>query len=204
MAAPFRTADEAWAELMEGNRRFVENRPQARDLAAERAAVALEQHPKAVVLACADSRVAPEIAFDQKLGDLFTIRAAGNSADALVLGSIEYAAERLGVPLLVVLGHKRCGAIEAAASGEKFESANLKTVVRRVRPACEQASGFGEDRLRAAERANVALAAREVVDRSPLLHALVHQGKFGIAEAYYDLDTGAVERLDVGVARRVA
>lgn len=189
------SAEHAWSELMEGNRRFVRNTPQSRNLAAERVAVARQQHPRAVVLTCADSRLVPEIIFDQKLGDLFVIRGAGNTADALALGSMEFAVEVLAVKLIVVLGHKRCGAVALAASGAKSGSANVKAITRRIRPAVEQANGDGDDRLRSAERLNVAMAARDVLERSPMLHERSRQGSVTVIEAYYDLDSGEVERL---------
>ena len=111
-----RNPERVWADLIEGNRRFIENRPQPRDFTAERATVATRQTPKAVVLACADSRVAPEIVFDQTLGDLFVVRGAGNTADACDLCSIEFAVKELGVPLLVVIGHTHCaGGYESVA-----------------------------------------------------------------------------------------
>ncbi len=189
------SCEQRWADLMEGNRRFISNRPQQRDLAAERAASAARQSPKAVVLACADSRVAPEFIFDQKVGDLFVVRGAGNTADACDLGSIEFAVKELGVPLLVVVGHTHCAGIAAASRTAKFESANLKAMVRRLRPACELARGEGEEFLRNAERINVALSARSVLDCSLMLHECVSRGSLAVVQAYYDLATGEVTRL---------
>jgi carbonic anhydrase len=189
-------AEQIWAELEEGNRRFVTNRPQPRDLVHERAAVSVRQYPKAIVLACADSRVAPEIIFDQKLGDLFVVRGAGNTADAMDLGSIEFAVEELRVSLLMVMGHTHCGGIAVASAGGKFESANLKAIVRKLRPACELAKGVGEQYLRNAERINIGLAARDALDRSPMLHNFVQRGRLTVVQAYYDLVSGQVTRLN--------
>jgi carbonic anhydrase len=192
---PRPAADDIWADLLEGNRRFRTGAPQARDLVSERAAVAAEQHPKAVVLCCGDSRVAPEIIFDQKLGDLFVLRSAGNTADPLTLGSIEFAVQELETGVLVVLGHSHCGGIDVASRGGKFNSVNLKAVAKKLRAAVEQATGAGEERLRCAERLNVSNAARDALDRSLLLHEHTRQGKLAVIQAYYDLDNGEVTRL---------
>jgi carbonic anhydrase len=189
-----------WAGLMEGNRRFIAGAPQARDLVRERQSLALAQHPKAVVLACSDSRVAPEIIFDQPLGEMFVIRVAGNTVDALALGSLEYAAEQLNTPLLIVLGHLGCGAVKAACSDEKAASPNLKVLVRTVRKSfAAPVGGDGdmphEERLRRAEKENARFVSRELLDRSALLHRRVQQGELAVIAAYYRLDSGEVERL---------
>jgi carbonic anhydrase len=189
------TAEQIWTDLVAGNQRFRAGEPQPRDLVAEREAVAAGQHPKAIVLACSDSRVAPEIIFDQGLGDLFVIRAAGNTADALAIGSIEFAAERLDVPVLVVLGHQSCGAVRAACTPAKAMSANLSAVLNPIRPACHQPGLDGDALLRAVELDNARRSARDILDGSPLLCHLVEQGRLAIIEAYYRLDTGEVQRL---------
>ena len=107
--------DEALQKLMEGNRQYVEGKMthEAKSDTASRAALATSQKPYAIILSCADSRVPPEIVFDKGLGELFVVRVAGNVADPVVLGSVEYAAEHLGAPLVMVLGHERCGAVTA-------------------------------------------------------------------------------------------
>ncbi|WP_445241160.1 carbonic anhydrase [Microcoleus vaginatus] len=113
------TPNSALQKLMEGNQRYIEQKRTFPDQARSRIVeVAQGQHPFATILACSDSRVAPEIIFDQGLGDLFDIRVAGNFLDDVVLGNIEYAALELGVPLLVILGHERCGAVKAALDGK--------------------------------------------------------------------------------------
>src|SRR2546421_4904043 len=107
--------------LKQGNERFTQGKLAARDIgASRRAALAKGQHPFAVVLTCADSRVAPELVFDQGLGDIFVLRVAGNIADRSVIGSIEYAVEHLHTPLIVVLGHESCGAVQAALEGKSL------------------------------------------------------------------------------------
>jgi carbonic anhydrase len=195
--APLPDALQVWAELMEGNRRFVAGTPQARDLVRERQAAVTARHPRAMVLACSDSRVAPDIIFDQRLGDLFVVRVAGNTADALGIGSIEYAAEHLGASLLVVLGHQECAAVRIACSGEKLPSPHLKAVIKAVRysfPA-DQPAGTSPEDLRRAEKQNVRYVARTLPERSELLHRRVAEGHLCVVPAHYMLDSGVVERL---------
>ena len=120
---------EIWRELAAGNERFVSGHPQPRDLVARRGVVAGAQHPPAMVLTCADSRVPPELLLDQGLGDLFVVRTAGNLVDPLVIASFEYAAEHLGSRLLLVLGHERCGAVGAAVKGGKLPTPSLQAMV---------------------------------------------------------------------------
>ncbi len=194
-AAKPTTPEQIWADLAAGNHRFRTGAPQARNLISEREALVKGQHPKAIVLACSDSRVAPETIFDQPLGELFVVRTAGNTADALGIGSIEYATEHLGATVLVVLGHMSCGAVNAACSTDKLSSANLKAVVKPIRAACEKPGLQGDDLLRAAEQDNIRFSARDILDRSPGLHELVQQGRLTVIEAYYRLDTGEVQRL---------
>src|SRR5215469_7299305 len=114
-----------WEDLMAGNRGFVLEQSLAREIVERRKELARGQAPRAVILGCSDSRVAPELIFDQHLGDLFVVRSAGNIADRICLGSIEYALEYLGSTVRVVLGHTKCGAVQAACSGEAMPSANL-------------------------------------------------------------------------------
>ena len=195
--APSPDAPQVWTELMDGNRRFVAGAPQARDLVRERQAAAMVRHPRAMVLACSDSRVAPDIIFDQRLGDLFVVRVAGNTADALGIGSIEYAAEHLGASLLVVLGHQECAAVRVACSGEKLASPHLKAVIKAVRNSfpADQSAGTNPEELRRAEKQNVRFVARTLLERSELLHRRVADGNLSVIAAHYMLDTGIVERL---------
>lgn len=189
--------DATWAELVEGNTRFVAGRLTPVALVPRRAELAQGQHPKAIVLACSDSRVAPELVFDQSLGDLFVVRTAGNLADAVALGSIEYAVEHLGSRLIVVLGHQKCGAVAAACSGGKMPTANLDAVVRMIAPA---AAETGNDAARAVG-ANVRLRAQDLVTNSPIVHEAVMSGKVKIVQAVYSLDSGRVELLASDAAK---
>ena len=190
-------AGKIWADLVEGNQRFQAGKPAARDLVGRRAELVSGQQPQVIVLACSDSRVCPSLIFDKNLGDLFVIRTAGNVADAVALGSIEYAAEILHSRVLVILGHENCGAVATAASGGKVPSANLESIVARVRPAVESVQGQAEgDRLlRLAEQANVRQSARDLLRNSPLLQQKVAAGKLTLIKAVYRLGTGQVIRL---------
>ncbi len=136
--------DEALGKLMDGNKRYVENKLTngLRSDPATRASLARSQRPYAVILTCSDSRVPPEIIFDKGLGEVFVVRVAGNVPDPVVLGSIEYAAEHLGTPLVMVLGHERCGAVKAAvdAKGRSTGSANIDAIVKIIAPSIKSAA----------------------------------------------------------------
>ena len=190
-------AEKIWADLMEGNRRFQEGRQTPREFIHRRAQLAKGQQPQVILLACSDSRVCPSLIFDKNLGDLFVIRTAGNLADPVALGSIEYAAEFLRSSVLVILGHENCGAVAAAASGASVPSPNLESIVAKVRPAIESVKGQaeGDTMLRLAEQANVRHSARDLLRNSPLLRQKVEAGKLTLIKALYHLTTGQVERL---------
>ena len=190
-------ASEIWTDLMQGNRRFREGKPAPRELVERRTELANHQSPQVIVLACSDSRVCPSLIFDKNLGDLFVIRTAGNVADRVALGSLEYAAEYLQSSVLVVLGHEDCGGVAAAASGKKFSSSNLESIVRRIRPAVDSVEGRaeGDELLRLAERANVHQSASDILRNSALLQQKVSDRKLAIIKAIYQLSTGQVVRL---------
>ena len=158
----------------------------------QRQALAKTQAPKVAVLGCADSRLAPELIFDKELGDLFVVRNAGNSPDPIAIGSLEYAVEHLGSKVIVVLGHQSCGAVAAACSGEKMPTANLEAVVAPIAAACSAHKGD----LTAAIKDHVHQSAQELVSHSPVLKHEVEEGKIKVIEAYYELDTGKVIRLN--------
>jgi len=200
------TAAEALARLREGNRRFVDG---VRSLSAlltqtQRAALATEQRPFAIVLGCSDSRVPAELIFDQGLGDLFVIRVAGNIVAPSQVGSVEFAADRFGTPLVVVLGHTQCGAVQATLEEVRSRSSrspNLRSIVDRIRPSVETllATSLGNDDgrlLRAAVRANVRASADHLRHGSALLEQLIQGGKLTVVGAEYSLETGEVEFFD--------
>jgi carbonic anhydrase len=190
--APKTTPDEALRRLVAGNRAFVASGAScARQSPARRAEVAAAQHPIAVVVSCSDSRVPPEAVFGQGIGDLFVIRVAGNVIDDVALGSIEYAVDHVGVPLVVVLGHERCGAVEAAVSDQPAP-AHVDAIVRKIRAALAGKKLPLDD----AVRVNVAASVRDIAGAAPVLAPLVQKGRIKVVGARYDLDTGAVELLD--------
>jgi carbonic anhydrase len=191
------SAEQIWADLMQGNQRFVAGKPQVRELQQLRHTLAGGQHPKVIVLACSDSRVAPELLFDKTLGDLFVVRAAGNIADAIGLGSMEYAVEHLGSSMLVVLGHETCGAVTAACSEEKMPSPNLQAMVDKIEPAVRQAKRYAKpgDVVPTAILENVHQSASDVLANSEILRHALKDGHLTIIEAVYRLDSGEVVRL---------
>jgi carbonic anhydrase len=189
--------EKVWADLMEGNKRFVSGKIKAYDLAQLRQKLTAGQHPRAIILTCSDSRVPPELLFDKSLGDLFVIRSAGSIADAIGLGSIEYAVEHLGSSVLVVLGHQKCGAVTAACSGEKMPSPNLQAIVAKIDPAVAQARSYADrdSLLQAAIEENIHESAKDLLSDSAVLRHALKEGKLTIIEAIYSLESGRVTRL---------
>ena len=193
---PAETAEEALRQLKAGNARFVGGKAVHERLTVERVKqTASAQKPEAVVLGCADSRVPPEIIFDEGIGDLFVVRVAGNIAEPATLGSIEYAAEHLHVPLIVVLGHHGCGAIKAAAEAGGAVEGNVGTILKEVQPAVASArqAPAREGLVNDAAHANVKLVSRHLLDGSPALKHLAESGKVKIVTAVYDLESGRIE-----------
>lgn len=185
------TPDAALQKLLEGNQRFVQHQPQYPDQSAARLQeVAQAQHPFATILSCADSRVAPEILFDQGIGDIFDVRIAGNIATPEARGSIEYAVSLLGSPLLMVLGHERCGAVTAAVENETLLG-DISTFVKAIKPAVAKVKDKPGDAVDNAVVANVQYQI-ERLKRSPLLSDRLNSGKLKIVGGRYDLDTGRV------------
>jgi carbonic anhydrase len=162
---------------------------EGKPVAARRAETAQSQHPFAIVVACADSRTAPEIVFDQSIGDLFVIRTAGNLVDDYALGSIEYGVEHLGTRLIVVLGHERCGAVTAALSGDSAPG-HINSLVRDIQPAVVASKGRDGDALTNAIHENDAEVAAKIRKEAELG---AHAPQVRVVEGYYNLDTGKVE-----------
>jgi carbonic anhydrase len=183
--------DEALTKLMAGNQRFVARKWQHPDQDFARVTeVATGQAPFAAILSCADSRVVPEIAFDQGIGDLFVARVAGNVAIVEEIASEEYAIAFLGTPLLMVLGHERCGAVTAALTGGELPGA-LKSLVDAIQPAIKSSEGEPGDRLANAVKANVCLQVQRL-QTSTVIAEAVKAEKLKVVGAYYDLDTGVI------------
>ncbi len=191
---PSLSPDAALQKLMAGNRRFVYQQSQyPAQSAARLKEIAQSQHPFATILSCADSRVPPEILFDRGLGDIFDVRIAGNIATPEAIGSIEYAVAILGSPLLMVLGHERCGAVTAAVQNEALPG-EISTFVEAILPAVQQVKDRSGDRVDNAVVANVSYQI-DRLKRSPLLMERLQSGKLKIVGGRYDLDTGRVKLL---------
>jgi carbonic anhydrase len=186
---------QALQELIEGNRRYVEKETVHPDRGAERRAALTEgQEPFATILGCSDSRVPAEIVFDQGLGDLFVVRTAGHVIDQAVLSTLEFGTSELGVPLIFVLGHERCGAVKVtidAIEGSTGKEAG-GPLVEAITPAVETASRMSGDVLDNAVRANIENTI-ENLKRSHVIAAALERDTVGIAGGLYDLDTGLVE-----------
>jgi carbonic anhydrase len=205
--SPNLSATEALAKLREGNARFAAKVISIDTLARvlRRDDLARAQQPFAIVLGCSDARAPAELVFDQGLGDLFVIRVAGNLVSPSQVGSVEFAAERFGTRLVVVMGHTHCGAVaatlEAVEGGAAHASANVRFIVDRVRSAVESVreAAPGQDRptlLRAAMRANVRVGADHLRHGSPLLERLIEKDGVLVVGAEYDVESGLVDFFD--------
>ena len=201
------SASEALERLREGNRRFASDvrESAALDTQRRRSELAEGQEPFAIILGCSDSRVPAEIVFDQGLGDLFVIRVAGNIVASSQIGSVEFAAERFGTPLVVVLGHSRCGAVlatlEELMRPREKQSRNLRSIVDRIRPSVEgllatELRHDSEDLVRHAVRANIRASANQVRHGSEVLEELIQKARVLVVGAEYSLETGAVDFFD--------
>jgi len=203
-------AREALERLREGNRRFVSGARNGDTLTSgTRLRLAAGQEPFAIILGCSDSRVPAEIVFDQGLGDLFVIRVAGNIVAPSQIGSVEFAAERFGTRLVVVLGHSQCGAILATLEDLQrptdSQSRNMRSIVDRVRPSVEpllstELRHDPEALVRHAVRANVRISANQLRHGSEVLDQLIEKDGLLVVGAEYSLETGVVEFFD-GVAK---
>jgi carbonic anhydrase len=197
------TPDQALAALKEGNDKFITDSPirgvQGRD---RRIEIARSQAPIAVLVSCSDSRVPPELLFGRGLGELFIVGNAGNTVDTTALGSIQYAIAELGVPLILVMGHERCGAVDAAVQVVTKNATfpgSIGQMIEPIVPAVIRAQGQSGDLLDNAVRENV----RRVVNRlrtasEPILLDPLRAGKLKIVGARYDLDDGDVDFFDEG------
>jgi len=201
------TALEALERLREGNRRFVSDVPSLGTFTSQvrRHEVPTSQEPFAIILGCSDSRVPAELVFDQGLGDLFVIRVAGNIVASSQVGSVEFAAERFGTPLVVVLGHSQCGAVSATLEElmrpMENQSRNLRSIVDRIRPSVEVllATELRHDSdalVRQAIRANVRVSANHLRHGSEILEQLIQREGLLVVGAEYSLETGVVEFFD--------
>jgi len=198
-------ADEALQRLLEGNARYASDVRSLDSLLSHhrKAEQAQDQQPIAIILGCSDSRVPAEIVFDQGLGDLFVIRIAGNIVAPSHVGSVEFAATRFGTQLVMVVGHTRCGAVQAALESGPADSLNQESIVGRIRRAIGKlppvAEGDVEEQARVLEeavRTNVRASAEALRHGSSMLEEMVRMRKLRIVAAIYCLDSGRVELLD--------
>jgi carbonic anhydrase len=192
-------AQAALAALLEGHDRYLHDRPlHLHQDAGRRTALARAQHPFAMILGCADSRVPPEVIFDQGFGDLFVIRTAGHVLDAAVLGSVEYGLEELKIPLVMVLGHERCGAVQAAVAAMERGSkpgGHLGALVDAIMPAVTEVGHRTGDAVDNAVRAHTRLVMDALQRAVPGLAARVQTDEVRIVGGRHDLDTGDLELL---------
>jgi carbonic anhydrase len=198
------SAREALERLREGNRRFVAG-VRGGDIQSRHIDLAAGQEPFAIILGCSDSRVPAEIVFDQGLGDLFVIRVAGNIVASSQIGSVEFAAERFATPLVVVMGHSRCGAVlatlEELRQPREKQSRNLRSIVDRIRPAVEvllatELRHDSESLVEHAIRTNVRTSANQLRHGSDILEHLIERNGLLIVGAEYSLETGVVDFFD--------
>ncbi len=189
-------SDEALQRLIEGNKLYASGRPRRPNQTEERRIeVTSGQKPIAVVLGCSDSRVPPEVIFDQGLGDLFVVRVAGNIVDDAVQGSMEYAVAELGVPLIVVLGHQKCGAVKATVEvvekGDQLPG-QIEAIADRIKPAVKSVKDLPGDVLNNSIKANVEMVVGQLKNSQPILAGSVKEGRLKIVGAIYELDSGIV------------
>jgi carbonic anhydrase len=183
--------------LLAGNQRFMDGSRTAFNLVQQRETSAGGQHPGVMVLGCADSQVPPELIFDRGVGEMFVVRSAGNIAEPVAVGSLEYAAEHLDAKVLLVLGHEKCGAVQAALSEAKMPSPNLEALVGNILPAVKELKSWsdGDALIHMAVEANVRRQAEEVLRRSPMLRQMVTRKELTVLKAVYDLESGQVHPL---------
>jgi len=189
---------EVWQHLLEGNQRFVQGMPLGRNLQELRQTLVQGQKPKAAVLCCSDSRVAPEIIFDQTLGDLFVVRTAGLVLDPTSLGSLEYAVDHLGVPLLILLGHEKCGAVTGAVLHPQGAPGHIAAIVEQLTPAVGQArlSGKNGPELVEAAAEEFLYQLKDSLPRqSAIISQALREGRLPLVVAKYHLSDGCVDAL---------
>lgn len=185
---------EAFDKLMQGNERFRKQKNLSEpQMQKQRKATAAAQSPFAIIVACADSRVSPEILFDQGIGDLFVVRVAGNVIGPFELESINYAAKYLGSSCILVMGHENCGAVDAVVQGQ---TADIPFIAQLIKPSVVKTRANKENnQLLQATKMN-AQAMSDFLKQSPIIANLISQGKIDVRAAYYNFQTGAVEMLN--------
>ncbi len=187
------TPDEAILELKDGNKRFLQNKPINTDYKSQIEHTKSDQHPHSLILSCLDSRIPPEIIFDQGIGNIFVARNAGNIEDQNILGSMEFATKVKGTKLIVVMGHNHCGAVKGAV--DDVELGHLTQLVNQIKPAIVQ----NEDKklmLDETSKNSVKRTIDDILKRSPVIEELVKKNQVKIVGAYYNLENGKVTFFD--------
>lgn len=194
--------DEALQKLMDGNKRFTDGKLASKNLGdSKRTELSTKgQKPFAIVITCSDSRVPPELLFDQGLGDIFVIRVAGNVVDPIALGSVEYGAEHLHAPLIFILGHTKCGAVTATLEATGKPEGNIGAIVKKIQPAAAVAKkkgGSKDEMLETAIKENMKNVYKDLMNKSTIIPELVHEGKLSIVAGEYDITTGKVAMMEL-------
>ena len=185
--------------LVQGNKRFIENKQQDKNFSEMREALENIQQPFAAILGCSDSRVAPELIFDQTLGDIFSVRLAGNVACRKAIGSLEYSCKYLGSKIIVVMGHSNCGAVKAAC--DNFEEGNITEIIKLLQPAVSEETTTLDPERNAKNSEfvsnvcflNVKKQIQNILNQSDILRDLLDKKKIGIIGGVYNLSSGQVE-----------
>jgi len=194
--------DESLQKLMDGNKRYVDGKLANKDLGASKRneLSSKGQKPFAIVITCSDSRVPPELLFDQGLGDIFVIRVAGNVVDPIALGSVEYGAEHLHAPLVFILGHTKCGAVTATLESKGKPEGNIGAIVKKIQPAvavAKKKGGSKDEMLETAIHENMKNVYKDLMNKSKIIPELVHEGKLKVVAGEYNIATGTVEMIEL-------
>jgi len=188
------TPDEALTELKEGNQRFLDNKLINTNYKEGIEQTKADQHPHSLILSCLDSRIPPEIIFDQGIGNIFVARVAGNIEDPNVLGSMEFATKVKGTKLIVVMGHNKCGAVKGAV--DNAELGNLTQLVNQIKPAITGDKSNPDLMLDETAKNNVKMTISDILKGSSVISELVNNGSVKIVGAYYDLTCGKVSFIE--------
>lgn len=190
--------DEAVELLKNGNERFVKNMRAERDLVTQVTETSMGQFPFATILSCMDSRTSAELIFDQGIGDIFSIRIAGNVLNDDIVGSMEFASKLVGTKVILILGHTKCGAVGGAC--DNVEMGNLTSLLQKIKPAIERETSIKENRnsknpdfVNRITELNVRMVMEKVIEQSPIIAELEKEGKIRIIGGFYDVDSGKVE-----------
>lgn len=189
-----KTPDDALSELKNGNQRFITDKRTKRNYKQEINATKADQFPHSLILSCLDSRITPELLFDQGIGDLFVARVAGNVEDPNILGSMEFAAKVKGIKLIVVMGHNKCGAVKGAI--DNADLGNLTQLIEQIKPAITGDKSNPDKMLDDTAKNNVKMTIDDILKNSTVLSELHANGSIKIVGAYYDLNTGLVSFME--------